>query len=419
VTGVAVITTLDSKAAAAAFTCEALRELNMTPWLMDLSLKPHSRPGADMGGDALAERSGVDWADLGAMDRSAAADIMIKGGALALLEKFEASEISAVIGVGGANGCTVACGMMRALPPLFPKLMVTPVAATAAVQWYVAESDIVMFPTISDIVLNRFVNSVIENACSAAKGMAEAYERHRTRQDNAPPLAGISTFGALQKSVDRITERLEGAGYEVMHFHASGPGGKALESLAAAKELCGVIDLTTSEMIDLINDGVYKPGANRLTSAGAAGLPQVVVPGAIDHTNWWVGECPERFRDREFYQYNKEILLMRTNDAEMVALGEMFADRLNVAKGSVTVMIPAQGFSPHLIRETTSIDGDVVGSWRNPETDRLFTETLKSKLRIGAVKEFDLHINDQAFADACADEFFELMSLDRNQSPSD
>ena len=271
-TCVAVIATLDSKAEAAAFTCEVLRGLGVTPWLMDLSLKPHSQPGADIGGNALAELSGTRWSDIGAMERSAAADTMIKGGARALLDKFEAGEISAVMGVGGANGCTVFCGMMRALPPLFPKLMVTPVAATAAVQWYVAESDIVMFPTISDIVMNRFVKSVIENACFAAKGMAEAYERRRGRRDDAPPLVGVSTFGNLQKGVDRVTDRLEESGYEVMHFHASGPGGKALENLAAAKELAGVIDFTTSEMVDLINDGVYKPGENRLTSAGAAGL---------------------------------------------------------------------------------------------------------------------------------------------------
>jgi uncharacterized protein (UPF0261 family) len=409
VTSIAVIATLDSKAAAAEFTCATLRGLDVTPWLMDLSLKPHGESGADIGGEELAKLSGTDWSEIGAMDRASAADTMIKGGARALMAKFEAGEISAVIGVGGANGCTVFCAMMRALPPLFPKLMVTPVAATAAVQWYVAESYIAMFPTISDIVMNRFVRSVIENACAAAKGMAEAYERRRDRQEDAPPLVGVSTFGNLQKCVDRITDRLEEAGYEVMHFHASGPGGKALENLAAAKQLSGVIDLTTSEMVDLINDGVYKPGENRLTSAGAAGLPQLVVPGAIDCTNWWVGECPQRFHDREFIQYNTEILLMRSNEEEMVLLGDMFAERLNKARGPVTVMVPNKGFSQFVDRETSNIAGEIVGSWRKPDSDAKFTETIKAELTSGAVMELDLHINDRAFADACVDEFMKLM----------
>ena len=413
-TVVAVLATLDSKAAAAAFACQVLREQGMTPWLMDLSLRPHDYSGADISGDTLAELEGTRWADIGRKQRSEAADTMIKAGRMALLDRFEAGEISAVIGIGGANGCTVFCGMMRALPPLFPKLMVTPVAATAAVQWYVAESDIVMFPTISDIVMNRFVKSVIENACHAAVGMADAWEHRQTRQDDTPPLVGVSTFGNLQKCVDRITDRLEEAGFEVMHFHASGPGGKALENLAAAKELSGVIDLTTSEMADLINDGVYKPGDNRLTSAAAAGLPQVIVPGAIDMTNWWVGECPQRFHHREFCRYNTEILLMRTNEAEMITLGEMFADRLNKANGPVTVMIPKRGFSQFVTRETTDIKGNIVGSWNKPETDRRFTQTLREKLETGELKELDLHINDEAFADACVNEFLTLMSERRS-----
>ena len=406
---IAVLATLDRKAAAAVFACEKVRDAGAEPWLMDLSLKPHDIEGADIGGDALTARAGASWESLGALDRFKASDAMIRGGTEALLEKFNAGEISAVMGVGGANGCTVFCGMMRALPPLFPKVMVTPVAATAAVQWYVVESDIAMFPTISDIVMNRIVKSVIENAAHATAGMARVYEDRKSRTEDAPPLVGLSTFGNLQKAVDRITERLEAEGFEVMHFHASGPGGKALENLAAARELAGVIDLTTSEMIDLLNDGVYKPGDNRLTSAGAAGLPQVVAPGAIDHCNWWVGECPQRFQDREFYQYNNEILLMRTNGDEMETLGDMFAERLNQAKGPVTMMIPAKGFSQHIIRETTDLAGNVVGSWNKPDEDKRFTDRIASKLTTGEVKVLELHINDQAFADACVDEFLGMI----------
>jgi uncharacterized protein (UPF0261 family) len=299
---IAVLATLDSKSEAAGFMCEVLRGLGIKPWLMDLSLQPHEKPGADIGGEPLAAKAGATWGALGEMERAAAGETMIKGGTQALVEAYQASKISGVIGVGGANGCTVFCGMMRALPALFPKVMVTPVAATAAVQWYVAESDIAMYPTISDIVMNRITKAVMDNACYAVGGMAEAWQKRNSAQAEEPPLIGVSSFGNLQKCVDRVTFRLEAEGFEVMHFHASGPGGKALENLAGQKELAGVIDITTSELADLLNDGVYRTGDNRLTSAGAAGLPQVVVPGAIDHTNWWVGGCPERFHDRDFYQ---------------------------------------------------------------------------------------------------------------------
>lgn len=408
---IAVLATLDSKSEAAGFMCEILRGLGVEPWLMDLSLMPHDKIGADIGGDELAEKSGASWADVGKMERSQAAETMIVGGTKALTQAYEAGEISGAIAVGGANGCTVFCGMMRALPALFPKVMVTPVAATAAVQWYVAESDIAMFPTISDIVMNRITKAVMENACYAVHGMAMAGEARKSRSQETPPLIGVSSFGNLQKCVDRVTLRLEDQGFEVMQFHASGPGGKALENLAGQKELAGVIDITTSELCDILNDGVYRTGDNRLTQAGAAGLPQVVVPGAIDHTNWWVGACPERFKAREFYQYNMEILLMRTNAEEMTALGEMVAERLNGAKGPVTVMIPTKGFSQHIIRKTHDLDGNEIGNWLQPETDQCFTDAVKAHLTSGEVKEFDLHINDIEFADACVDEFLELLKL--------
>ncbi len=246
---------------------------------------------------------------------------MIAGGSRVVLAQQRAGAIAGILGVGGANGCTVACAIMRQLPLAFPKAMVTPVAATAAVQWYVAESDIAMFPTIGDISLNRITRAALTNAAAAVAGMARATrDGSRGSADNA--LIGVSSFGNLQPAVDRITAQLEGKGFEVIHFHASGPGGRALESLAGRGELAGLIDLTTSELTDLVTGGVYSAGDARLTAAATAGVPQVVVPGCLDFTNWWVGDVPERYRHREFFQYNVEILLMRTNSEEFTVPGQ-------------------------------------------------------------------------------------------------
>ena len=106
----------------------------------------------------------------------------------------------------------------------------------------------------------------------------------------------VSSFGGTAACVDRVSERLEASGYEVIQFHASGVGGKSLERLASTGELAGVVDVTTHELADFVVDGVYSAGDARLTSAGAAGLPQVIVPGAIDHSNFWAGQVPDRYR---------------------------------------------------------------------------------------------------------------------------
>ena len=404
---VAVLATLDSKHEAARFVCNALTAAGATPWLVDLSLRPHSHDFADVNAGKIAESAGLAWADLGRLARADAARAMIAAGIEIVRARFARREIDGVIGVGGANGSTIACAIMRALPLGFPKCMVTPVAATAAVQWYVAESDIAMYPTIGDISLNRVTRSAMTNAAYAVAAMARAW----SRQDATArvPLLGVSSFGNTQPAVDRITERLEAEGFEVIHFHASGPGGRALEMLAASGELAGVIDLTTSELTDLVTGGVYSAGDTRLTAAGAAGLPQVVVPGCLDFTNWWVGQVPEKFRQREFYQYNVEILLMRTNAEEFSSLGRLFGERLRAAKGPVSVLIPGGGMSQLVDRKTFDLAGNECGVWAQPETDRVFGETLKRYLPASTIRELPYHINDAGFADACAAEMIGLM----------
>src|SRR5215467_13462775 len=178
-----------------------------------------------------------------------------------------------------------------------------------------------MYPSIGDVSLNRITRAVMENAANAVALAAANWVARREAKTVHAPLVAVSSFGGTAACVDRVSQRLEDLGYEVILFHASGVGGKSLERLAAAGELAGVVDVTTHELTDLIVDGVYSAGATRLTGAGAAGLPQVIVPGAIDHANFWVGQTPERYRRREFFQYNAQNLLMRTNTEEFERLG--------------------------------------------------------------------------------------------------
>src|SRR5262249_58036666 len=96
-----------------------------------------------------------------------AAAAMVEGGTRILLEKYAKGKIAGAIGIGGANGTNLVCSILRALPYLVPKVMISTVAGTAAVQWYVAESDIAMYPSIGDVSINRITRAVMENAANA------------------------------------------------------------------------------------------------------------------------------------------------------------------------------------------------------------------------------------------------------------
>ena len=398
---IAVLMTLDSKADVARYVVDRIAAAGATPRLIDLSLRPHDRDGAEMTGDDVARAAGESWESLAAKSRVDAADAMTDGGRAVVGSLMAEEGIDGVIGVGGANGAAMSCAIMRDLPVALPKVMVTPVAATAAVQWYVAQSDIVMMPTIGDISLNRVTRAVLDNAATAIAAMARGWASRGREASGETPLIGLTTFGNLQPAVDRISAALEERDLEVIQFHASGPGGRALEALAAQGELSAVIDLTTSELADNLTGGVYSAGEDRLTGAGWAGIPQVVIPGCLDFSNWWVGDVPDRYAGRAFYQYNAEILLMRTDADEYRVLGRTMGERLAAAKGPVQVLVPTRGYSQMTQREATDLAGTVIGPWHRPELDRVFTDTLAQAFDPRRIRFLDLHINDPAFADAC------------------
>jgi len=405
---VAVLATLNTKGKETRFIADALARVGATPWIVDLSLQPHEGEAGDETGASVAAAAGESWQNLSERSRQDAAAVIIEGGTKMLLDRFAKGQIAGVIGIGGANGTNIACSIMRTLPYLLPKMMLSTVAGTAAVQWYVAESDIVMWPMIGDVALNRITEAVMQSAAAAAAAAARNWTEKPSGEIARAPLVGISSFGGTAPCVERVRERLEALGYEVILFHASGTGGKALERLAAAGELAGVVDVTTHELTDLLADGVFSAGDGRLTAAGAAGLPQVVVPGAIDHANLWVGQVPERYRARDFFQYNAQNLLMRTSTAEFQALGREFARRINAAKGPVRVLIPLEGFSEHTKRRAHDLQGNDRGPWKHPQDYRTFADSLKKHLKSARVVELDLHVNDVAFADACVDAFIEI-----------
>ena len=406
---IAILVTMDTKAEEALFVASCLTNAGTTPWIVDLSLLPHDSKGADMTGGDVAEAGGNSWDVLAAMDRRAASDAMLEGAISLVRDRFDAGELDGAIGLGGANGTTMACAIMRALPYLVPKAMVSAVAATAAVQWYVAEADIAMHASIGDVALNRITKAAMENAAVGVAAAAVNRANKAGQMQADPPLVAISSFGGTAGCVDRVQALLEAEGYEIILFHASGIGGRTLERLAREGELAGVLDITTHELADFVVGGVYDAGGERLTGAGAMGLPQLIVPGAIDHSNFWTGQVPERYLDREFFQYNAQNLLMRTDATEMEKLGRAFAERINAATGPVRVLIPVKGFSEHTKRQTHDLSGQEVGHWAQRETDAAFSKSLAAGLTAVAVEELPLHINEAAFADACVAAFLEII----------
>jgi uncharacterized protein (UPF0261 family) len=277
--------------------------------------------------------------------------------------------------------------------------MVSTVAA-GDVSAFVGTSDIIMMHSVVDVAgINRISRPIYLNAAAAIAAMT------MIEIDPAPddkPLIGISMFGNTTRAVNQARAPLEAAGYEVLVFHATGTGGRTLEALARAGQLAGVLDMTTTEWADELLGGVLSAGPERLTAAGAAGLPQVIVPGCIDMCNFWAPETvPARYIGRLFYHWNANITLMRTTPDENAQLGAIFARQLNAARGPVAVYVPLGGVSE------LDIPG---GPFHDPAALPAFLVALKRDLRADIpVHEAEMDINDPRFAALTADALLDML----------
>src|SRR6185437_13596004 len=240
--------------------------------------------------------------------------------------------VGGVLAAGGSGGSSIAAQVMAGLPVGLPKLLVSTMAS-GDVSPYVGAKDVCVMYSVVDVAgINRISRLVLGNAAAAMAGMvtagpsAEPGDAGPDADDR--PLIAASMFGVTTPAVETARARLTGLGYEVLVFHATGAGGRALEALAEARLVSGVLDLTTTELADDLVGGVLSAGPARLTAAGAAGLPQVIAPGALDMVNFGPPDTvPSAFGGRLFFEHNPTVTLMRTTPAEMAELGPGSAAR--------------------------------------------------------------------------------------------
>jgi uncharacterized protein (UPF0261 family) len=247
-------------------------------------------------------------------------------------------------------------------------------------------------PSVVDVAgLNRLSREILANAAAAVAGMAS---RPSAAQQTDRPLLAASMFGVTTPCVQAAREQLETRDYEVLVFHMTGIGGRSLEALAAQGHLAGVLDVTTTELADELLGGVFSAGPDRLTAAGAAGVPQVVSVGALDMVNFGPTDTvPERYADRNLLVHNANVTLMRTTPDECAELGTRLATRLSRSRGPATLFLPLRGVS------AVSVEG---GPFHDPAADAALFDAIRTHLDRGTVElvELDMDVNDPRFAQA-------------------
>jgi uncharacterized protein (UPF0261 family) len=388
---VLLVGTLDTKGTEYAYVRDRLRQGGVSTLVMDLGVLGEPAFAADIAATEVARAGGADLAALrAARDRGPAIDAMLRGASALVPALHAAGRIDGVLGLGGGGGTAMITAAMRTLPVGVPKLMVSTLASGNTAQ-YVDVTDITLMPSVIDIAgLNPLSRRILANAAGAIAGMVA--QAPIARDEPPRPLLAATMFGVTTPCVTAARQQLEAAGYDVLVFHATGTGGRAMESLVDSGFIEGVLDVTTTEWCDEVVGGVLSAGPDRHGAAARRSIPQVVSVGALDMVNFHgMDTVPAAFADRTFYKHTPSVTLMRTTADECRTIAQRLAAQLNRSTAPVTLVLPLGGVS--MI--------DAPGQpFHDPDADRVLFDTLRASVGPHVrVVDVDAHINDPSFAD--------------------
>jgi len=341
---VLVVGTLDTKGEELRFIRDVIANQGLRTRLVDVSTSGKLST-CDVPAQEIALHHGRGGSGVFGSDRGASVAAMADAFARWLRRQ---SNVAGIISAGGSGGASLVAPGMRELPVGVPKLIVSSVAS-GDVGPYVGPADIAMMYSVTDVQgLNSISRTVLANGANAIAGMVKArLDESGKKQPDAParPSIGITMFGVTTPAVQKITAELRDD-YECLVFHATGVGGRSMEKLVDSNLLAGVIDLTTTEVCDLLMGGVFPATEDRFGAVIRTRVPYVGSVGALDMVNFGVPEqVPERYRGRKFHVHNPQVTLMRTTAEENERMGRWIGERLNRMDGPVRFLLPEGGVS--------------------------------------------------------------------------
>jgi uncharacterized protein (UPF0261 family) len=396
------IVTLDTKGQEAFFLKGVLQRLGCEVLILDVGIFPSTVGEGDIGRHQVAQAGGRSLEELLAAGNKGEAIRTMMNGAAALTRSLHAEgKIHGALSIGGAQGTIIGTTAMRSLPLGVPKVMLSTMASgKRSFEIYVGTSDITLIHSVVDFFgLNSVLEQMLSNAAGALAGMMQTGQVPAS----GGRFIGLSMYGTTTPTGMRLVSMLRERNYEPVAFHSNGAGGRALEEMTTQGRFAGVIDLSTHELMDELAGGQHAAGPHRLEAATRMGIPQVVVPGAIDYIIAGRFEDLKRsFRGRTTMMHNPEMTFVMPSQNEFTRLGHLMARKLNLAReGTTVVMVPLMGFCH------PNFEGRPL---YNPDGVRAFVAALQQRIKpCVPVRLLPLHVNDEAFSTAVFEQFETLM----------
>ena len=387
-----VIGTYDTKDEELHYICDRIAAQGGKVLSMDVSVLGDPSKPTDISKHQVAEAAESSiQAAIDSVDENTAMQIMARGASILSAQLYADGKVDGMLALGGTMGTDLALDCAQALPMDVPKYVVSTVSFSPLIPADRLSPDIQMILWAGGLYgLNSVCKSSLSQAAGAVLGAANAVERPKSDK----PVIGMMSLGSsCLKYMKYLREPLQERGFEVAVFHATGMGGMAFEALAKQGYFAAVMDFALPELGNLMVGSVINGGADRLTNAGASGIPQIVCPGCadlIDFAGWQT--IPEAYADRPFHAHNRLIKSSGLSPDERRELVRDIAARLAGAKAPVHVLMPMQGVEEWDREGEPAHDPDGLAA--------MVDEMGKAISAPAELTMLDCHINDQSFADA-------------------
>lgn len=400
---IAILATLDTKAAEANLMREEIKSLGGKALIIDIGVVGHPGITADISRSEVISRGGGSLEELLIKpSRDKSTPFITEGAKKILIELIGKDAIHGVVTLGGTQGTSTCAPVLQALPYGFPKVMLS-TAASGDVGPFVGIKDITMMFAVSDILgLNVFSRKIIANAAAAAYGMS-LVERSITKSE-AKGVIGMTNLGVITKGAMHAIELFEKAGYEVITFHAIGAGGEAMEQMMKEGIITAVFDYAMGEIADATFDALRASGPERLTVAGKLGLPQVICPGGSEHLGILVStphKVPAGYEGHMITWHTPYVFVPRPNAEEQDKIAQNIGQRLQHSTKDTVFLMPLKGVSSY------SAEG---GELYNPELDAAYWTSLQKYLpNTIKVEALDYSAEDPAFVEYAVKTLIDLI----------
>jgi uncharacterized protein (UPF0261 family) len=390
---VLILATMDTKGPEALYLRTKIEKQGLKPILMDLSTRGRRGSGADVGPAEVAKAGGTNLKLMASSsDRDRNMEAMCSGAVKIAHRLLRDKKIHGILGVGGYSGSLMTSEVMHTLPFGFPKILVSSAAAIPGLSTrFIQTSDILLFNSVVEIAgLTGLLKNVLDRAVLAMAGMLQGPVTEPSA-DRSKAIA-MTMLSPCEGCARAVRAALEKRAYPVVGFHATGIGDRAMEAMISEGLFRGVIDLAPGGVGEHLYGFMRDAGPTRLESAGRMGIPQIISTCGVNHVTPRKSKYTREHDLRRKHDIDRLRTWLRMSPKELKEVAALFAEKLNLSRGPVKVVIPLQGWS--------SVDAPGKATY-DPQEDRAFTTELRKTLKKEIqVVEVDANMEDPDFAEA-------------------